>query len=391
MKRLLLLGAVIAVLAVPLGVLPLLAPTMTHGTAASCLEAGRVVHVPQELAATTRDGTGVKLNHTQLTHAATIITTGAGIDGVGRDGLVVALMAGLTESRLLMYANTDAYPDSARYPHDADGSDHDSLGIFQMRPAAGWGTVAELMDPTYQARAFFGGPTGPNAGSPRGLLDIADWASLPKGVAAQAVEVSAHPDRYATWEPVAETILSALTGPASSAPGTSTPTVGSTLPTATTTVFPLPAGTWTRTSSYGMRLNPVLRIWQVHTGIDLAAPTGTPVLATAAGQVAFAGYRTGRGNQIVLEHLVGGQVMGSSYGHLRDGGIHVATGDLVAAGQQIGEVGSTGNSTGPHLHFEIRPGGASNTGVDPDGWLASAAEITSANVAPPGPCPVVTP
>jgi len=247
------------------------------------------------------------------------------------------------------------------------------------------------MDPAYQARAFFGGPTGPNAGSPRGLLDIADWASLPKGAAAQAVEVSAHPDRYATWEPVAETILTALTGPTSSAPGTSSPTVGSTLPTATTTVFPLPAGTWTRTSSYGMRLNPVLQIWQVHTGVDLAAPTGTPVLATAAGRVEFAGYRTGRGNQIVVEHLVGGQVLASSYGHLRDGGIHVATGDLVSAGQQIGGVGSTGNSTGPHLHFEIRPGGAGNTGVDPDGWLSSAAEITAADVNPPGPCPVVTP
>ena len=391
MKRLLIFGALVAVLVVPFGVLPLLALTMPPGAAASCLDAGRVVHVPEELAATTRDGTGVELNHTQLTHAATIITIGAGIDGVGREGLLIALMAGLTESRLLMYANTGAYPDSARYPHDADGSDHDSLGIFQMRPAAGWGTVAELMDPAYQARAFFGGPTGPNAGSPRGLLDIIGWASLPKGAAAQAVEVSAHPDRYATWEPVAETILAALTTPAISAPGTSSPTAGSTLPAATTTVFPLPAGTWTRTSSYGMRLNPVLQIWQVHTGVDLAAPTGTPVLATAAGRVAFAGYRTGRGNQIVLEHLVSGQVIASSYGHLRDGGIHVAAGDLVAAGQQIGEVGSTGNSTGPHLHFEIRPGGASHTGVDPDGWLTSAAEITSADVDPPGPCPVATP
>lgn len=393
MKRLLLAGTVIVVLAAPLGMLTLVSLTATSGAGDTCPTVGRVVQVPETLTATTRDGTDVRLNRTQLTHAATIVSVGAGIDGVGRHGLVVALTAGLTESRLLMYANTGAYPDSARYPHDADGSDHDSLGIFQMRPATGWGTVAELMDPAYQARAFFGGPTGPNGGSPRGLLDIDGWASLPTAAAAQAVEVSAHPDRYATWEPVAETILTALTtGPSGTAPSSTAPAapspaaIGDTLPAATTTVFPLPAGTWTRTSSYGMRLNPVLRIWQVHTGVDLAAPTGTPVLATAAGRVASAGYRAGRGNQIVLEHLVGGQVVASSYGHLRDGGIHVDAGDLVAAGQRIGDVGSTGNSTGPHLHFEIRPGGASQTGVDPDSWLSSAAETTAADVDAPDQC-----
>ncbi|WP_448071058.1 M23 family metallopeptidase [Georgenia yuyongxinii] len=409
MKLLLLVAAAIAVLAAPLGVAALVAVTMTPGATASCGIAapvgGRVVQVPDTLSATTRDGTGVRLDRAQLTHAATIITIGAGIDGVGRQGVLVALMAALTESRLLMYANTGAYPDSARYPHDADGSDHDSLGIFQMRPAAGWGTVTELMDPTYQARAFFGGPTGPNDGSPRGLLDITDWASLPMGAAAQAVEVSAHPDRYATWEPVAEAILTTLTTPpatpgpsstaapstvpSSTAEGTASSAAGAALPTVTRTVFPLPTGTWTRSSSYGMRLNPVLQVWQVHTGVDLAAPSGTPVLATAAGRVAFASYRPGRGNQIVLEHLVGGQVVASSYGHLRDGGIHVTTGDVVAAGQQIGDVGSTGNSTGPHLHFEIRSGGADHVGVNPDNWLSSAAEVASADIGAPGRCPVV--
>src|SRR3712207_8671669 len=50
-----------------------------------------------------------------------------------------------------------------------------SLGLFQMRPSTGWGTIAELMDAEYQASAFFGGPTGPNHGSPRGLLDIPNW------------------------------------------------------------------------------------------------------------------------------------------------------------------------------------------------------------------------
>ncbi|WP_448074213.1 hypothetical protein [Georgenia yuyongxinii] len=170
-----------------------------------------VGQVPDGLAARTADGTPVHLDRVQLGHAATIIAVGSRTDGVGQDGLLVALIAALTESRLRMLANTTAYPDSAKLPHDGNGSDHDSLGLFQMRPAAGWGSVADLMDPAYQAAAFFGGPSGPNHGRPRGLLDIAGWEHLPKGAAAQAVEVSAYPDRYAGFEPVAHAILDALT------------------------------------------------------------------------------------------------------------------------------------------------------------------------------------
>lgn len=85
---------------------------------------------------------------------------------MNRDGLQIALMAALTESNLRMLANTSVYPNSGTYPNDGEASDHDSLGLFQMRLQAGWGTVADLMDPVYQARAFFGGPTGPNRPSP---------------------------------------------------------------------------------------------------------------------------------------------------------------------------------------------------------------------------------
>ena len=111
-------------------------------------------------------------------------------------------MAALTESTLRMLANTSAYPESANYPNDGNGGDHDSLGLFQMRPQSGWGTVAELMDPIYQAQAFFGGPTGPNHPSPRGLLDIPGWEQMDPAEAAQAVEVSAYPDRYRDYDPV---------------------------------------------------------------------------------------------------------------------------------------------------------------------------------------------
>jgi cell wall-associated NlpC family hydrolase len=186
---------------------------------AACLPSSVAVEQTPHLTARTSDGIAVTLDQAQLTHAATIVSVGAGTRGVGRDGILIALIAALTESHLRMLSNTTAYPDSASYPNDgnAPGSgDHDSLGLFQMRPSTGWGTVADLMDAEYQAAAFYGGPTGPNTGSPPGLLDIEGWQQLPKGAAAQAVEVSAYPNRYAAYQPVAEAILGAI------ATGTST-------------------------------------------------------------------------------------------------------------------------------------------------------------------------
>ena len=187
-------------------------PALVEAELCGASNLGLTATVPDSLTAATTDGAIVTLDHTQLGRAATIISVGARASGVGTDGVLVALMAALTESRLRVLANPTADPTSADYPNDGDGSDHDSLGLFQMRPTAGWGSVAQLMDPTYQAAAFFGGPDGPNHGSPRGLLDLPSWQSLSLGAAAQAVEVSAYPDRYATFEPVARSILAALTG-----------------------------------------------------------------------------------------------------------------------------------------------------------------------------------
>ncbi|ACZ29859.1 Peptidase M23 [Xylanimonas cellulosilytica DSM 15894] len=339
--------------------IPLIAATLP-GPACGALTVG---NVPSSLMARTATGDVVRLAATELEHAATIITVGNAIDGVGRNGIVIALMAALTESRLRMLANTSTYPETAALPHDGDGSDHDSIGLFQMRPLAGWGTPAELMDSTYQARAFFGGPTGPNHGSPRGLLDITGWRSLPKGATAQAVEVSAYPDRYAAFEPVAGAILDALTAPSAA---------GGALAETTAVVFPLPSGTWTPTSDFGMRVNPVTGIRTLHAGADYAAASGTPILAAADGRVLAAGPRGGLGNHIEIEHTINGTTVVTIYGHIRDGGIHVAVGNTVRAGQQIGEVGSTGRSTGPHLHFEVHPDGTPGAPIDPVPWLAAA-------------------
>lgn len=351
-------------------------------TAACTTTAGSNVtvgDVPDELTVTTANGERFTLNKQQLTHAATIITVGSQIDGLTRDGLQIALMAALTESTLRMLANTGTYPESGNYPNDGNGSDHDSLGLFQMRPQSGWGTVAELMDPGYQAEAFFGGLTGPNAGSPRGLLDVPGWEGMDKGEAAQAVEVSAYPDRYRNYEPVAETILATLTGTTTAnAVDGGTSSGGAVVPAVQTVpsvaessrvVFPLPEGTWVLTSEFGPRVDPITGEQKLHTGTDFAASEGTPILAAADGTVTVAEFSGGYGGLIVIEHTIDGKMVATAYGHMWETGIHVTPGDRVSAGQHIGDVGSAGNSTGPHLHFEVRPGGTNGEAIDPAGWL----------------------
>ena len=217
-KKLLILGLAF-VLFGPACVLLAIGVLMNPAAANCAVPGGSVTvgNIPDSLTVTTQDGTTFTLNRQQLTHAATIITIGNSIKGVDRPGIKIALIAALTESTLRQLANTSAYPESANYPNDGNGGDHDSLGLFQMRPQSGWGTVAELMDTTYQARAFYGGPDGPNYPSPRGLLDIPGWAQMDPGEATQTVEVSAYPDRYRNYEPVAERILDALTGAAGTA------------------------------------------------------------------------------------------------------------------------------------------------------------------------------
>ena len=109
------------------------------------------------------------------------------------------------------------------------------------------------------------------------------------------------------------------------------------------------------TSPYGMRWG------RMHEGIDLGAAYGTPIAAAAAGTVIYAGWMEGYGNLTVIDH---GGGLSTAYGHQSN--IAVAVGQQVAQGQIIGNVGSTGHSTGPHLHFEVRVDGAP---VDPLGYL----------------------
>jgi murein DD-endopeptidase MepM/ murein hydrolase activator NlpD len=102
------------------------------------------------------------------------------------------------------------------------------------------------------------------------------------------------------------------------------------------------------TSGFGMRYHPILHFGRMHKGIDFGAHYGQPIVATADGQVVRAGWAGGYGRQVRLAHSGG---MGTSYNHMSR--IIVEPGSIVRQGQVIGYVGSTGLSTGPHLHYEV--------------------------------------
>ncbi len=104
------------------------------------------------------------------------------------------------------------------------------------------------------------------------------------------------------------------------------------------------------TSGFGDRRHPLLRYMRKHTGVDWAAPTGTPILAAGDGTVEQVGGRGGYGNYVRIRHANG---FATAYGHMSRYGAGVAPGVAVKQGQIIGYVGSTGLSTGPHCHFEV--------------------------------------
>ncbi len=105
-------------------------------------------------------------------------------------------------------------------------------------------------------------------------------------------------------------------------------------------------------SPFGWRMHPISHVMRLHTGVDIAAPTGTPILVTGGGEVIFAGWRGGYGNAVIVDH---GHGRATLYGHMS--AILVSAGQVVARGQVIGRVGMTGAATGPHVHYELRING----------------------------------
>ncbi len=160
----------------------------------SIIYTGRSLNIPgPEIVMTASVTPSTPLTAEMAANAKTIIRVGQSL-GVPQYGLVIALAAAAQESGL------------RNLPY----GDRDSLGLFQQRPSTGWGKPAQILDTTYAARLFFGGPSNPNLGYTRGLLDIPNWQLKTVTQAAQAVQLSGYPDAYAKWETSARSWLAAL-------------------------------------------------------------------------------------------------------------------------------------------------------------------------------------
>ena len=137
------------------------------------------------------------------------------------------------------------------------------------------------------------------------------------------------------------------------------------------TGFACPLKRYTRISSeYGWRKNPVSGVNRLHAGIDLAAPGGTPIYAAASGYVQVAGWSSGGyGNYVIIYHgsMSDGNAYSTLYGHMKS--VATSAGKYVKQGELIGYVGSTGNSTGNHLHLEVWKGGSKANAVNPRGYI----------------------
>ncbi|MEU2665899.1 M23 family metallopeptidase [Micromonospora sp. DT46] len=282
----------------------------------------------------------------QLRNAARIIKVGQEMKVPPR-GWVIAVATAMQESRLLNLANRTV-AESGNLPNEGIGADHDSVGLFQQR--AGWGTVAQRMTPEYASRKFY-----------EKLVKVQGWETMPLTRAAQAVQISAFPDAYAKHEDVASQIVNALAGGAARialidgrkacdrAAGGQIAASGWTAP------IPGGVGSGFQTASR-----------PTHNGVDIAAPKGTDIRVAATGRVLISrcdpdksGRRTcnvdgwpnkgGCGWFVDVLHA-GGFI--TRYCHMVSKP-RVKVGQLVEAGTVIGEVGSSGNSSGPHLHFEV--------------------------------------
>ncbi len=275
----------------------------------------------------------------QLRNATAIITVGRQTDIPPR-GWMIAVATALQESSLV----------------NVSGGDRDSVGLFQQRPSQGWGTPTQLRNPLYAAQKFYDA-----------LTQVEGWQQMTVTGAAQAVQTSAFPHAYAQWETDATAITAAVTGmPAASLAG-----CGIISELGWTQPLRAPVSSGFRTAQR-----------PGHDGVDLMVAKGTPVHAASAGVVMTvrcnisppsygcdrdgSTWTPGCGWYVDLEHA---EKVITRYCHLLRRP-DVTEGQQVTAGQVIGVSGSSGHSSGPHLHFEVHLGDSSVlSAVDPVVWM----------------------
>lgn len=338
----------------------------SDSASAACLDDPVEVALPEDWPDDVAGFTGA-----QLVNAGHIIAVAADRD-LSTRAATIALMTAITESGLRNLANAGEFtpPPGSRwaqewpswrqvamlsldYPNDGVApGDWDSIGLFQQRPSQGWGgdgtpeqQVQNLLNPEYAAAAFYDA-----------LLTVNGWEQLPLGAAAQTVQRSAFPDAYDDKVGDATALLDALsTASLDDLPGTGTLGCGLAAydGTVSTDGWAQPVIGSTYTSAFG-----TIRAGYTHMGSDFAAPAGTPIFAAADGVVAHVSCSAWRGRSpcnILIDHGLNAddQRVQTLYVHMYPNGVHVDVGDRVSAGDHIADVGSNGNSTGPHLHLEV--------------------------------------
>ncbi|HEY0000652.1 MAG TPA: M23 family metallopeptidase [Actinoplanes sp.] len=271
----------------------------------------------------------------QIRNAAIIINTGADLKMPPR-AWVIAVATAMQESRLTNLGNLGSR------------NDHDSLGLFQQRPSSGWGTPAQVMDPVYASTKFYDK-----------LKTIAGWEAMSLTEAAQQVQISAYPDAYAKHELLATQIVNLLADGAANA-------VGNSVAMVCAANGQIAASGWTIPVKFGVVSAFRSSSRPNHQGVDLGAGRYTPISAAASGIVSKVkcdedhnGQRTcnvdgypgkgGCGWMVEIQHA--GNVM-TRYCHMVQRPF-VREGQEVTAGEILGRVGTSGNSSGPHLHFEV--------------------------------------
>jgi murein DD-endopeptidase MepM/ murein hydrolase activator NlpD len=281
------------------------------------------------------------LSQEQISNAAVIIAVGRELKIPGK-GFVVAIATAMQESTLHNYTHA---------------VDHDSLGLFQQRPTMGWGTPAQVTDPRYSAAKFY-----------ERLVRIGGWEQLRVTEAAQRVQRSAFPNAYQKWEHLAVGLVAKLAGdalatigaPACAAHGEVSAS-GWTVPTRPIAVA---AHGTQNTFVLGGGFRPPDR--PNHKGVDLIARRGTPIQAASGGIVITVRCQASIGT---CDRDGGSSVKGCGWyvEVAHSGGVwtrychmgqrpSVVVGQRVNAGDLLGFVGSSGNSSGPHLHFEVHVG-----------------------------------
>lgn len=275
----------------------------------------------------------------QVRNAAIIINVGSDLKVPPR-GWVIAVATAMQESAL------------NNLPHLGARNDHDSVGLFQQRPSMGWGTPQQLQDPVYASRKFYAK-----------LVTIDGWLRMSLTDAAQAVQRSAFPDAYAKHEPLASQIVDLLADGASRAAAGAAALQCAALGqiSASGWVSPVKAfvGSGFRTTDR-----------PDHNGVDLIAGREVDIFAASAGQVIVSRCDTdssppyscdrdgspntpGCGWYVDILHA---QSIITRYCHMVRRPL-VTVGQTVRAGQQIGDVGTSGHSSGEHLHFEVHLNG----------------------------------